>query len=77
MYDQHLLFNMTNESTGSTPETFDADTHDQETKKSYYHPLDDKAIHNMKKYFRMEEDHVALLRYLKNLKVPPTTPDHV
>lgn len=51
---------MTNESTGSTPETFDADTHDQETKKSYYHLLDDKAIHNMKKYFRMEEDHVAI-----------------
>ena len=68
---------MTSESPGSNRETFDADNHDQETKKSYYHTFDDKSIHKMKKYFKVEDDHDTLLRYLKNRKVPKTTPDHV
>jgi hypothetical protein len=68
---------MTSESTGSEPETFDADNHDQETKKSYYHVLDDESVGAMKKYFKVEDDHDSLLRYLKNREVPKTTPDHV
>jgi hypothetical protein len=68
---------MTSESTGSSRGIFDADTHDQETKKSYYHLFDDEAIHKMSRYFKVEEHHEELLRYLKNRKVPTTTPDHV
>jgi hypothetical protein len=68
---------MTSESTGSKRRIFDADTHDQETRKSYYQLLDDEAIHQMKKYFKVEDDHETLLKYLKQSKVPPTNPDHV
>jgi hypothetical protein len=69
---------MTSESTGSdSNETFNADTHDQETKKSYYHTFDDDTIQKMKKYFKTEDDNHELLKYLKARKKPPTTPDHV
>jgi hypothetical protein len=68
---------MTSESTASKRKIFDADIHDQETKKSYYHLFDDEAIYKMKKYFKVEQDHGTLLRYLKQRRVPPTTPDHV
>ena len=68
---------MTSESTGSDREIFDADTHDQETKKAYYHIVDDELVHKLKKYFKVEDDHDALLRYLKNRKVPQTTPNDV
>jgi aromatic ring-opening dioxygenase catalytic subunit (LigB family) len=69
---------MTNETTGSNSKTFDADTHDQETKKSYYHSFDDEVIEKMKRYFKVEDDdHGELLKYLKKRKVPPTTPDHI
>jgi aromatic ring-opening dioxygenase catalytic subunit (LigB family) len=68
---------MTSETTGSNPKTFEADRHDQETKKSYYHAFDDEMIEKMKKYFKVEDDHGELLRYLKKSKVPPTTPDHI
>lgn len=66
---------MTTESTGS--ETFDADTHDQETKKAYYHAFDDESVDRMKKYFKVEEEHDTFLRYLKNTRVPGTTPNDV
>jgi hypothetical protein len=68
---------MTIESTSSNSETFDADAHDQETRKSYYHKFDDDTIDNMKKYFNVKEDHDTFLRYLKNRKVPGTTPNDV
>jgi hypothetical protein len=68
---------MTSETTGSNPETYDADSHDQETKKSYYHAFDDDSVDKMKKYFKVEEDHDTFLRYLKNRKVPKTTPNDV
>jgi hypothetical protein len=69
---------MTSESTGS--ETFNADNHDQETKKEYYQFLDDEAVAKMAQYFRIEQqsqDHDVFLKYLKQNKVPSTTPDHV
>lgn len=68
---------MTSESTGSKTETFDADNHDQETKKSYYHAFDDDSVDKMKRYFKVEEDHDLFMRYLKNRKVPKTTPNDV
>ena len=68
---------MTSEKTGADRETFDADTHDEDTKKSYYHTFDDEDIEKMKKYFKVEENHGELLRYLKTKKVPTSTPDHV
>jgi hypothetical protein len=68
---------MTLETTGPDPKTFDADSHEQETKKSYYHTFDDEVMEKMKKYFKVEEHHGELLKYLKKRKVPPTTPDHV
>lgn len=68
---------MTSESTGSNHETFDADAHDQETKKAYYHIVDDELVHKLKKYFRVEDDHDVLLKYLKNRKDPKTTPKDV
>jgi hypothetical protein len=68
---------MTSEITGSKPETFDSDAHDQETKKAYYHLLDDELVHKLRKYFRVEDDHDVLLRYLKRRKVPNTTPNDV
>ena len=68
---------MTSESTGSEPIAFDADAHHQETRKSYYHTFDDEEIMKMKKYFKVEDDHGELLKYLKKRKVPPTTPDHI
>lgn len=70
-------FGMTAESTASRNETFDADSHDQETKKSYYHAFDDDSVDKMKKYFKVEEDHDEFLRYLKQRKVPGTTPNDV
>ena len=69
---------MTSESTGS--EIFDADAHDQETKKQYYDIIDDETVESMARYFRVEQqsrDHDVFLRYLKQHRVPPTTPDHV
>jgi hypothetical protein len=68
---------MTSETTGSTSNTFDADIHDQEIKKSYYHTFDDDSVDKMKKYFKVEEDHDVLLKYLKDRKVPKTTPNDV
>ena len=68
---------MTTESTGSRSDTFDADIHDQDTKKSYYHFFDDDCIDALKKYFKVEEEYEAFLRYLKNRKVPTTTPNDV
>jgi hypothetical protein len=63
---------MTSESTESLPETFDPDTHDQDIKKSYYHIFDDESIQRMKKYFKVENDASALVKYLKARKVPGT-----
>ena len=70
---------MTEESTGSNEkeELFDADTHEQDVRKSYYHTFDDDAIDRMKKYFKVEQDHETLIRYLKDRKVPTTTPNDV
>ncbi|HKU49146.1 MAG TPA: hypothetical protein VJP79_04290 [Nitrososphaera sp.] len=76
---------MTTESSSSSSssnleDTFEADNHDQETRKSYYHAFDDKSVENMKRYFKVEDDdhnHDAFLRYLKNRKVPTTTPNDV
>lgn len=68
---------MTTESTGGNHETFDADGHDQETRKLYYHAFDDESVDKMKKYFKVEEDHDVFLRYLKNRKIPKTTPNDV
>ena len=70
-------YSMTSETAGSHTETYDADSHDQETKKSYYHTFDDESVDKMKKYFKVEEEHDAFLRYLKNRKVPNTTPNDV
>ena len=68
---------MTTETTGSnSTDIFDADTHDQETRKAYYHRFDDNDVKTMKEYFKVEEDH-TILKYLKAHRVPPTTPDHV
>jgi hypothetical protein len=68
---------MTTESNASKSETFDADRHDQEIKKSYYHKFDDESVDKMKKYFKVEDDYEAFLRYLKNSKIPATTPNDV
>ena len=68
---------MTSESTGSDREIFDADAHDQETKKAYYHIFDDDSVYKLKKYFKVEDDHDVFLRYLKSRKVPTTTPNDV
>jgi hypothetical protein len=68
---------MTSESTGSDAKTFDADSHDQKTKKAYYHILDDDSVDKMKKYFKADDDHDVLLRYLKNRKVAKTTTNDV
>jgi hypothetical protein len=68
---------MTSETTGSDQETFDADNHDEQTKKSYYHTFDDVSIDKMKKYFKVDEQQDVLLRYLKDRKVPRTTPNDV
>ena len=71
------IFSMTSETTGSeSTKIFDADTHDQETKKSYYHLFDDDMVRRLKEYFKVEEEH-TILRYLKANKIAPTTPDHV
>ena len=68
---------MTTETTGSNKtEIFDADAHDQETKKAYYHLFDDNDVKRMKEYFKVEEDY-SILRYIKAHRVAPTTPDHV
>jgi hypothetical protein len=69
---------MTKESTGS--KTYDAEKHDQETKKQYYHFFDDETIGKMAQYFKVEQEpehYDALLRYLKRRRVPDTNPDHV
>jgi hypothetical protein len=68
---------MTSESTASSNETFDADNHDQEIKKLYYHAFDDDSVDKMKKYFKVEDDHAVFLRYLKEMRVPKTTPNDV
>ena len=68
---------MTTETTGSRTERFDADSHDKETKKAYYHNFDDESIEKMIRYFRVDEQQDAFLRYLQNRKIPRTTPDHV
>lgn len=55
---------------------FDPDRHDQDTKKSYYHTFDDKTVEKMKGYYKVRKDeHDVLLKYLKDNKVPDTTPD--
>ena len=78
LYEYSLpILHMTSEITGSTPHRFDSDTHDQETKKSYYHNFDDESVEKMIRYFKVNEDQDAFLRYLKNRKIPKTTPDHV
>jgi hypothetical protein len=33
--------------------------------KNYYHVYDENVIENMKQYFKVEDDHDALLDYLK------------
>ena len=72
------IFVMTDEPTFSDNEIFDADNHDQETKKSYSHTFDDDSVHNMRQYFKVEDEHHdTFLRYLKNRKVPGTTPNDV
>jgi hypothetical protein len=68
---------MTSETTGSNSKAFDADMHDQKTKKSYYHTFDDDSVDRMKKYFKVENNHDVLLKYLKDRKVPKTTPKNV
>ena len=68
---------MSSESSGSDATIFDADAHEQEVKKSYYHAFDDEDIDRMKKYFKVEHDHETLIRYLKDRKVPTTTPNDV
>lgn len=71
------IFIMTTESTGGNHEIFDADQHNQEIRKSYYHSFDDESVDKMKRYFKVEDDHDVFLRYLKNRKVPKTTPNDV
>ena len=69
---------MTSESTGSSdPSIFDADTHDERTKKAYYHTFDDDSVEKLMKYFKVDEQQEVLFRYLKNRKVPRTTPNDV
>jgi hypothetical protein len=62
----------------SAGKAFDSDEHDQETKKSYYHVFDDTTVEKMRHYFNVQhEDQEAFLRYLKDRKVPTTTPNDV
>jgi hypothetical protein len=62
----------------SSNETFNPDSHDEETKKSYYHTFDDETVEKMKGYFKVNKhDGDALLKYLKDNKVPGTTPNDV
>ena len=68
---------MTTESTGSNAKSFDTDIHEQQLKKSYYDAFDDDSIDQMKKYFKVEDDHAALIRYLKDRRIPSTTPNDV
>jgi hypothetical protein len=56
--------------------TFDPDSHDQDTKKSYYHTFDDDTVTKMKSYYKVKKgDNHILLKYLKDNKVPSTTPN--
>jgi hypothetical protein len=66
------------ESSTSNNETFNSDNHDEETKKSYYHTFDDETVEKMKGYFKVKKrDNDTLMKYLKDNKVPGTTPDDV
>jgi len=68
---------MTTEPLGSN-EIFDADTHNQETKKEYYHMFDDATVKKMKHYFKVDKvDQAIFLKYLKSRRVPATTPNDV
>ncbi len=67
---------MTAENTGGNNEIFDTDAHEQEVKKSYYHAFDDQDVNNLKHYYKVpfaEQD--VLLRYLREHRVPTTTPN--
>jgi hypothetical protein len=56
--------------------TFDADSHDQDKKKSYYHAFDDKTVEKMKGYYKVRKnDHEVLLKYLMDNKVHDATPN--
>ena len=69
---------MTAETTAGDKSIFDAEAHDQETKKSYYHVFDDVTVEKMKHYFNVNpDDQEALLRYLKSNRVPATSPNDV
>lgn len=69
---------MTTETTSGDDRIYDADAHDQETKKSYYHAFDDVTVEKMKHYFNVNPaDQEALLRYLKSNSVPATSPNDV
>lgn len=41
----------------------------QEGSKSYHHTYNNDAIENMKQYFRVEDDHDALLNYIKRNRI--------
>jgi hypothetical protein len=70
------IFIMTSEITGGNDEIFDADAHEQEVKKSYYHTFDDEDVRKLKHYYNVPfEEHNILLRYLKDHRVPTTTPN--
>jgi hypothetical protein len=69
---------MTSETIGGEKEIFDADAHDQEVKKEYYHLFDDETVEKMKNYFKLEqENHDLFLRYLKHRRIPLTTSNDV
>lgn len=69
---------MTTETTGGDKEIFDADAHDQDIKKDYYHLFDDSTLVKLRNYFKLEEEnHDLFLRYLKVRRVPDTTPNDV
>jgi hypothetical protein len=69
---------MTTETSSGEKEIFGPDVHPQSTKKRYYHMFDDTTLEMMKYYFKIDEENQdAFLRYLKNRRVPPTTPNDV
>lgn len=69
---------MTTEPSSGNNEIFDADAHDQDTKKEYYHLFDDATVKKMKHYFKVDKDDQAIfLKYLKSRRVPATTPNDV
>lgn len=50
-------------------ENFEDFREKQENRKSHHHAYDDGTIENMKQYFRVEDDHDALMKYIRGNRI--------